>query len=490
MRTAFLPGQWLVFGYEPHLLRDIAVGDELLVENRDLFALLAEDGRCVGRPFLIGPDGRADARVNGFFSAPRMRSKSPLTWAKYAQSLAMWLNFLHVLGRPWDAATVDDAEYFKEWRITETRNPSRVEPSTFAANMAALRSFYRWAAPRFGVVDPVGAEGDFDLVPRGARRYRVKWLDPGGYRRWRDLGLGGMSIDGRPNPTFRGRNEQRDCAFAEGLYGSGLRLGEWASVVLPELPGDDPGRGYSTCRLADACAKGGYGHVYWLPRQALVDVFSYVEGARARIVRAAQREGRYDAVDEKKIVLRSTGREVVLRNSDGAQRTVSLNILNPAQRRELYRMTPKGPEPLAVWLNEDGQPRLAHGWEHTFQDANKRIAKLGLTDFTATPHMLRHSCALRWFAIGRLAYEKRFAHLTEDEAKDFRQQFGDTWDLVAAYLGHRNPETTKRIYLEPFRALDVEILLQHAQDSAVQTFLADYLADHPLVRTDPLRHNR
>ena len=45
------------------------------------------------------------------------------------------------------------------------------------------------------------------------------------------------------------------------------------------------------------------------------------------------------------------------------------------------------------------------------------------------------------------------------------------------------------MYLEPFRALDVEILLQHAQDSAVQAFLADYLADHPLVRTDPLRHN-
>lgn len=489
MRTALLPGQWLVFGYEPHLVRDIAVDDELLVANRDRLALLAEGGSCIGRPFLIGPDGRADARVNGFFSSPRMRSRSPLTWAKYAQSLSMWFNFLHVLGRSWDEATVDDAESFKEWRITDSRNPSRVEPSTFVANLAALRSFYRWAAPRFGVVDPVAGEDDFDLAPRGARRNRVKWLDPAGYRRWRDLGLGGMSIDGRPDPAFRGRNEQRDCAFADGLYGSGLRLSEWASVVLPELSGDDPGRGYSTCRLADACAKGGYGHVYWLPRHALVDVLNYVEGARARIVRAAQRAGRYDVVDEKGFVLHSTDRDVVLRHSDGTQRKVSLNTLNPARRRALYRMTKQGPEPLALWLNEHGQPRLPHSWEHTFQGANKRIAKLGLTNFTATPHMLRHSCALRWFAIGRLAYEKRFAHLTEEETKDFRQQFGDTWDLVAAYLGHRNPETTKRIYLEPFRALDVEILLQHVQDSAVQTFLADYLADHPLVRTDPLRRN-
>ncbi|HNA50650.1 MAG TPA: hypothetical protein PK594_07350, partial [Mycobacterium sp.] len=88
MRTALLPGQWLVFGYEPHLVRDIAVDDELLVANRDRLALLAEGGSCIGRPFLIGPDGRADARVNGFFSSPRMRSRSPLTWAKYAQSLS------------------------------------------------------------------------------------------------------------------------------------------------------------------------------------------------------------------------------------------------------------------------------------------------------------------------------------------------------------------------------------------------------------------
>ncbi|MBN3459859.1 hypothetical protein JNN96_38200 [Mycobacterium sp. DSM 3803] len=77
--------------------------------------------------------------------------------------------------------------------------------------------------------------------------------------------------------------------------------------------------------------------------------------------------------------------------------------------------------------------------------------------------------------------------MSEDETRDFRQQFGDTWDLVATYLGHRNPETTKRHYLEPFRALDVEILLQHAQNAAVDSFLSSYLRGHPLVHTDPLK---
>lgn len=270
-----------------------------------------------------------------------MRSKSPLTWSKYAQSLAMWLNFLEVLGRSWDDVTPDDAEYFKEWRLSEARNPKRVELSTFSANLAALRAFYRWAAPRFGVADPVAATDDFDLSSRGARRHVVKWLDPGGYRRWRDLGVRGLAKDGRIDPRWRGRNEQRDSAFVDALYGSGLRLTEWASVVVDELPDDAPDRGYATCRLADACAKGGYGHPYWLPRQALTSVLGYVEGARARVVREAQHVGRYEAIAQRRLVT-VRDQEVTLLNSDGTNSEISLNSLNPAARRKLFRETPSG----------------------------------------------------------------------------------------------------------------------------------------------------
>jgi Phage integrase, N-terminal SAM-like domain len=88
-----------------------------LVAHNGLLTGLADRGRLDGQPFLIGPNGRPDARANEFFPSPRMRSKSPLTWRKYAQSLAMWLNFLDVRGKSWDDATVDDAEHFKEWRI-------------------------------------------------------------------------------------------------------------------------------------------------------------------------------------------------------------------------------------------------------------------------------------------------------------------------------------------------------------------------------------
>jgi site-specific recombinase XerD len=409
-----------------------------------------------------------------------------LTWKKYAYSLGLWLNFLAAFGREWDTATDEDAEYFKEWRITESANPRPVSPATFRGDLVALRSFYRWVAPRYGVVDPVAVLDDYDLMPRGPRQKDIKWLDPAGYRRWRDLGLRGLGLDGREGRSFRGRNEHRDAAFADGLYGTGLRLTEWASVLLCELPGDDPRRGFVTCRLADGCAKGGDGHKYWMPRWALVGVLDYVEGARARAVRGAQRDGRYEGRGRVRLVLEVQRDHLLVQEPDGRRTRPAINALGPAARRGLFSRTPRGLEPMALWLNEDGLPRNPHGWEHTFEGANARIAALGLAGFRATPHHLRHSFALRWYSVGRLAYETRFAHLDEDERKDFREQFGDTWDLVATMLGHRNPQTTRSHYLEPFRTLDVELLLRHASEASIARFLANYLADHPRVHTDPV----
>ncbi|MGH3847577.1 MAG: hypothetical protein ACRDS0_40105 [Pseudonocardiaceae bacterium] len=53
-------------------------------------------------------------------------------------------------------------------------------------------------------------------------------------------------------------------------------------------------------------------------------------------------------------------------------------------------------------------------------------------------------------------------------------------------LGHQQVETTKNVYLEPFRILDVEILLAHADGFSVEALMTELLTGHPRVRTDPL----
>lgn len=326
--------------------------------------------------------------------------------------------------------------------------------------------------------------------PRIVRHADVKWLDPGGYERWRDVGIRGFDLTVRPDPWWRGRNEQRDRAFVDGLYGSGLRVSEWASVALPELPAYERRRGFFTCELADGCAKGGYGHKYWIPRTALRTVFDYVEGARAAAVRRARTAGRYGRLENLNIVVEVHGTRSVTILSGGRSRRELWNDVGPDTRLRLFRRTAQGLEPVALWLNENGLPRDPGGWEHTFDTANQRIESLGLENFSCTAHMLRHSFALRWFAVGKLIKYSRLSHLSADEQRDFREEIGDVWHLVQTMLGHRTVETTRDVYLEPFRSLEVETLLTHADDSLVKAFMADVFADNPWVRTDPLALTR
>lgn len=256
---------WRISRYDfEHSWRDLS---DVLGCSRDLVSWARQCGVRHGQRFLIGPDGFADLRVNAFLGSARMRNLSEATNRDYAHSLALWLNFLHATGRPpWWQASVDDAEEFQFWRLSDPVNDHRVGTSAFAKDLAAGKKFYGWVRNRYpGVSDPF-SEMAFPVARREAD---VKWLDPAAVKRWRDLGLRGRDLSGRADRSWRGRNEERDAAFADGLYGTGLRLTEWGSVVLPELPRPAAGRAYYTCVLADACAKGGYGHPYWIPQTAV-----------------------------------------------------------------------------------------------------------------------------------------------------------------------------------------------------------------------------
>lgn len=459
------------------------------------------NGAIDGTPYFVAPDGRADYRVNLFWRDPSVRGLAAGTLRRYALSLRVWLNFLDTVGTTWDNADATTLGDFKVWRMSTQEARQLVSANTFQLDLAAISRFYEWAALSCdGVGNPirfrrVRYHDHHDLTierearPSGLRRADVKWLSPAAFRLWRDIGLRGFTAEGLPSESWSGTVEDRDVAFAEGLFGSGLRCGEWSSVLTIELP-KSASRRLHRVWLASACAKGGVGRPYWLPWHVTQAVNFYLnDGGRAVAVAVAQTGNLYARIRDPLIVTETRENELVVRNSGHSHR-MRLDALSPPMRMRLFRENEGGLEPMWLWLNNNGIPRPKPAWSKTFAVANDRVKHILVADdgspprLWARPHMLRHSFALHWFSVATYVAWQRTAGLTESEQRDFRGQLGDVWYLLSTLLGHRSVETTRNIYLEPFQSLQVDQLIEmmEADDRAALQRLVDAVsANEPRV---------
>lgn len=476
--------------------------DDVVPGLGDVEAWAKRNGAIEGTPFFLDPWGRADVLVNAYWRDPLVRGRAAGTVRRYALSLKVWLDFLHVIGVRWDQASRSDLAAFKEWRLSAEKNRQHVSPTSFCVDRAAIRSFYLWAAEQHGIDNPVRVRaiatsrmGGYRVVsestPSGLRRADVKWLTPQAFRLWRNLGLRGFTTEGVPRHDWRGVTEDRDVAFVEGLFGTGLRIGEWSSMLTVEVP--EPGsEGLLRSHVASRCAKNGSGRPFWMRRRVAQQVQFYLqEGSRAASIGRAQRAGRYEQVADRWVVerVRLDGRLDVV-DAMGARRSVHLDALGPSTRMKMFCQGRDGLEPLWLWLNHDGTPRPTHSWYKTFDRANSRVAKSfeqeSGTPLWCRPHMLRHSFALRWYCIATFVAWRRTDMLTKQEQRDFRNQLGDVWFLMATLLGHRSAEVTRSVYLEPFQALQVEeiIALMDADDrQSLERLVATVGAGEPRVLT-------
>lgn len=487
---------WLLHFYTAD--RGLAPVDDLVPALRgvDVEAWARRNGAREGTPFLIGPDGRPDAAVNAFWRDPRVRTLAESTQRRYAFALKVWLEFLHRVGVSWRHAGERDLAAFKEWRLAAEDNLAPVSPTSFRIDLAAIARFHDWAERRYGIRSPVTHRAATGLVvghgpeplaatPSGVRRADVKWLTPKAFRAWRNIGLRGFTADGLVAESWRGRTEDRDVAFVDGLFGTGLRLGEWSSLLLTELPAP-AGRGLARCRLAGSCAKRSRARTYWMPQKVARAVRFYAEeGSRPAAVARAQRAGRYEQVRDRWLLQRlDPSGTAVIRDEHGIERRLKWDALSPRERRRLFREGPAGLEPVWLWLNHDGTPRPTRSWNKTFDRANDRIVRAGEASASGAPamwcrpHMLRHSFALRWYCIATTVAWGRTSALTAAEQRDYRHQLGDVWFLLATLLGHRSAETTREVYLEPFQFLQVEqlVALMDADDRAALENLVEAVA--------------
>jgi hypothetical protein len=246
-RPQLLEQRWTLGFYD--FGRTWARVDDLVPGFGDVRERARRNGAVDGTPLFVAPSGRADYIVNAFWRAPwpgAMGLKAG-TVRRYAYSLKVWLDFLRAVGVRWELAGREELSAFKRWRLSVEENPDRVSPSAFRIDLTAIRRFYDYAGRRCGVENPVhfrvvgrGLNGVparevLEGTPSAIRRADVKWLTPEAFRLWRDLGLRGFTSEGVPADSWIGRTEDRDVAFAEGLFGTGLRLGEWSSQMVARL---------------------------------------------------------------------------------------------------------------------------------------------------------------------------------------------------------------------------------------------------------------
>lgn len=441
------------------------------------------------QPILVSPEGRVDPRLSKIFRRSTFSAKAEGTQETYAPIYRLFFTFLWQRGLNWDQATPEDLEDWEDWRRRAAANPKRIEGATWGKELAALNLLYK-AARGQGYVreNPVlthtvrtqdgGTAEVAELAPSDVVHADVKWLTPRAYRLWRNVGLGGLLPSGLEDEGWRGRLGGRDCAFADLTYSSGMRRREAGTILTCEIP--ELGRqNYYSGKVGQQVAKRA-GHTFYASHAALQRVWGYRLSIRAEAVRAGQARGAYDEVPGRRIVRSVTRRGRVLWTEwDGRLGEGSLDTLTAADRLRLYIRTEDGLEPAMLWLAENGMPFSYRSWTKVFERASARCEALGLGVF-ATPHMLRHSMALRVLVALHNALDRRLG-LTPADRRHYEDVYGQVWSMVKDMLGHKNEQVTRDIYLEPLRGLQLDSLLNDEDNPVDAEKLAELSARTGLI---------
>ncbi|MDN5916465.1 MAG: site-specific integrase [Pseudonocardia sp.] len=467
----------------------------------------AESGTPVGTPFLISPSYEFDVELNAFFSSVEMTTSARNTQTGYAGDLAAFLTFLWCSrGRTgWRDATEDDHLAYLFWRRQDEQGP-RVDPATWDREVAAVNSFYRWQvraghvaanpvpqrAPRLLPTHLGRRASGLGAIPEtpatyshGAAGERVEWLPPESYRRWRDTGMRGYTVDGLPDRRFRGRWAARNATFCDLMVRTGMRLAEQAALTVFEVPLQRGLGGHRRFWLPTAIAKGGSARWVYVPVSVISDLAAYVEFDRAEVVEQARGEGRYRRMP-RPLVVEDPAVPIVTRRADGAAARIKVEHLAPHERRALLLDGPDGLEPASFWLSEFGTPVAVSSWKDLFREANERCRRRGLA-VRAHAHLLRHTFAVMTLEQLQRGHIAALAGATAEQRGHYVRVFGDPLDWVRRRLGHRSVVTTQ-IYLHALAELEMDTrmaLIPDVGEHPRSLPLSDLHAAHALSSDRP-----
>jgi site-specific recombinase XerD len=420
----------------------------------------------------------ADLPLNGVRSQHSLRS--------YAYDLLVWVRFLDEARSKtvWRATRDDVDAYHRARRHDDAVN--RISAASWNRAVAALDKLYRWAIEDGTISQsPFLYRDVWRRMPSGrgrtitvtrnqayecaAKRSDVKFITIEDYRRFRDVGLQGLAIDGGMRPGARDRNGSRNALFSDLLITTGLRLEEGSSLLTVEIEeairASAGGDKQVAFRLPAALTKGDKGRTIRIPASLLARLRSYLEVERANAVSKFKTRGGSKRMTAS-ILTSINGGTIEVTTKDGKRTPLRLETVTPDERRRLVvcDACSEPIEPAAFWLSEVGLPVAPNSWEAVFARASRRCQGAELV-FDVSPHQLRHSFAVHMLA---LLIRQRFGEVSKDEELSgaaYRRLLGDPLQQVQRLLGHSSLATTY-IYLDHLAGC------QDTVDAAIEELLS------------------
>lgn len=415
-----------------------------------------------------------------FVTWAKTLQRQPRTAISYANDVKLFFNYLLNHGMDWTEVDSEDIDDYLEWRrysAPVARGVARqtgVSADTVVRNRSALASFYSHAV-RAKVLtgSPVlpGQGRQPANVTKGQKSADPNWVTRRAYNRWRTEALGGQGSKRVDSLIMVGRNQ----AYADLLYGTGMRRMEGAGLLTVEIPDQPVVGSLYKGRVPASLAKGrvARGRLFYMSERLNRTLHEYVAQDRAVEEAFGIRSGRYES-DRRALIARRVHKrggiahEVTYEDTrTGALQRTRLDDLTATQRSHLYAVDREGQRrPLWLWLGHGGSPFSDTSWGDVFADASKRMERAhtvveatSLVEVTNAiyvhPHMLRHSFALHAFALASMIELTRTGNASMAGLRRLIAE-NNIWTRVQGLLGHVNVQTTRDYYLEPIQAIEWE----------------------------------